>query len=77
MQIVEVAPQSMLASKPPRIQYSEVEAAALLGISVERLRTLVQDHIVKEDGAGGMVIDPTFQPSDLLVLRILAGMHGA
>ena len=77
MQIVEVAPQSMLASKPQKVQYSEVEAAALLGISVERLRTLVQDHIVKEDGAGGMVIDPTFQPSDLLVLRILAGMNGA
>ncbi len=75
---VEVASLSMLLSKAPKIQYSETEAAALLGLSVEQLRTLVRDHIVTEeqDDSEGLEY-ATFHPSDLLVLRILAAKNSA
>jgi hypothetical protein len=54
--------------------FSEVEAAMLLGVSIERLRSLVQDRIL--DGDLGNE-DPdhqamTFSRSDLVVLRVLA-----
>ncbi len=64
----------MLLSKTQKVQYTETEAAALLGISVERLRDLVRRHIIKEEADPSALAYATFQPSDLLVLRILAGM---
>ena len=47
----------------------------MLSVSVEQLRTLVRDHIVNEDDPENGAVT-VFQPSDLLVLRILAGMSG-
>ena len=54
-----------------RVQYSEEEAAQILGITVDRLRTLVRTHIAKDEDVSGT---PKFQASDLVVLRILAGL---
>jgi len=65
----------MLLSKTAK-QYSETEAAAHLGISIEHLRSLVKDHIVKDDDTASVAM-ATFQASDLLVLKILAGMNPA
>jgi hypothetical protein len=62
-------------AKAAKAQYSETEAAQLLGISVEELRTLVKAHIVNEEEPGNGAVT-VFQSSDLLVLRILAGMSG-
>lgn len=57
-----------------RTQYSEQEAARMLGIAVEDLRSLVSTHIVH----GGDVPPQTvFQASDLVVLRLLARMQPA
>jgi len=58
-----------------KVQYSEAEAADMLNVSIEELRSLVRDHIVNEDDpeSGAVTV---FQQSDLLVLRILAGMAG-
>ncbi len=63
----------MLLSKSPKVQYTEAEAATLLGMSVEHLRELVRRHIVKDEGDASNLPYATFQASDLLLLRILAG----
>jgi hypothetical protein len=57
----------------PKIQYSEHQAAAMLGVSVEELRTLVREHILKEDDVSGASLS-TYQPSDVVLLRVLARM---
>jgi hypothetical protein len=46
--------------------YSEDEAATMLGVSVNQLRSLVKTHIVKEDSV------TAFQSTDLLILKILS-----
>ena len=65
----------MLLSKSPKVQYTETEAAALLGIGLEELRDLVRRHIIKEDSEASNLAYATFQASDLLVLKILAGQR--
>lgn len=55
-----------------KAHYSESEAAQQLGVTVEELRTLIRRHIVVDDGDSGNVPMTSFQPSDLLVLRLLA-----
>ena len=61
----------------PKPQYSELEAAHLLGISVEQLRNLVRAHIVKDEEATGPAVPSSYQKSDLVVLRVLARMIGS
>lgn len=59
--------------KAAKVEYSEQEAATTLGIGVEELRSLVRRHIVKADETA--VIDiPSYQASDLVMLRIFAGI---
>jgi len=41
---------------------------------VERLRSLIRHHVVEKDEDLNNVPVTTFQPSDLLILRLLAGM---
>jgi hypothetical protein len=62
----------MLVSKPSKVQYSEIEAAEILGVTVEQLRSLIQSHIVKDESDAPTTAVSTFQSSDLLVLRILS-----
>jgi hypothetical protein len=54
-------------------QYSETEAAEEMGISVEQLRTMIRSHVIDRDEDLTNVPATTFQPSDLLVLRLLSG----
>jgi hypothetical protein len=61
----------MLVSKQTKVQYSEIEAAEILGVTVEQLRSIVKNHIVKDDSDGPQISVPTFQASDLVLLRIL------
>jgi hypothetical protein len=61
-------------TKAAKVEYSEREVAALLGVSIEQLRCLIRNHIVKDDEAAGAPSMSTFHASDLVVLRILAGM---
>ena len=66
----------MTATRPTKSHYSESEAASALGVSVDELRTLIRSHIVKAEEDMVNVPTTTFQPSDLLVLRmILRGMR--
>ncbi len=63
----------MQLSRTGKSQYSEVEAAEELGVSVEQLRTMIRSHVVERDEDLTNVPVTTFQPSDLLVLRLLSG----
>jgi DNA-binding transcriptional MerR regulator len=63
----------MHPAKEPKVQYSESDAAQILGVSIDQLRILVKNHIVKEEEVGNGSVS-IFQPADLLVLRILSGM---
>lgn len=65
---------TLLPSRPVKSQYTEREAAEELGISIERLRTMIRSHVVERDEDLNNVPVTTFQPSDLLILRLLAGM---
>ena len=54
-------------------QYSETEAAEELGISIAQLRTMIRSHVVEKDEDLTNVPVHSFQPSDLLILRLLSG----
>jgi len=64
-----------VTSRPGKGQYSETEAAEQLGISVAQLRTMIRSHVVDKDEDLNNVPVHTFQPSDLLILRLLTGMQ--
>ena len=64
-----------VSSRPGKGQYSEAEAAEQLGISVLQLRTMIRSHVVDKDEDLNNVPVHTFQPSDLLILRLLTGMQ--
>ena len=61
----------------PKPQYSEHEAAHMLGVSVDELRKLVRAYIVKDEEATGPAVPSSYQKSDLVVLRVLARMIGS
>ena len=65
----------MPVTRPGKTQYSEVEAAEELGVSVEQLRLLIRSHVVERDEDLSNVPVTTFQPSDLLILRLLSGLR--
>jgi hypothetical protein len=65
-----------LPSKQNKTQYSEVEAAQELGLTVDQLRVLIRNHIAQSDEDLHHIAMASFHPSDLLVLKILAGQNG-
>jgi len=65
----------MQLSRTGKSQYSETEAAEELGVSVDQLRSMIRSHVVDRDEDLTNVPVTTFQPSDLLVLRLLSGMR--
>ena len=62
-----------MLSKPAvnKAQYTESEAAQQLDVSIEELRVLIRQHIVIDEADTSNVPMTTFQPSDLLVLRLM------
>jgi hypothetical protein len=63
----------MQLTRTGKSQYSETEAAEELGISIDQLRSMIRSHVVEHEEDLTNVPATTFQPSDLLVLRLLAG----
>jgi hypothetical protein len=61
----------MQLTRTLKSQYSEAEAAEELGISVDQLRAVIRSHVIDRDEDLNNVSATTFQPSDLLVLRLL------
>jgi hypothetical protein len=65
-----------LSTKFNQTQYYEVEAARELGVTVDQLRSLIRSHIAQTDEDLNHIAVASFHPSDLLVLKILAGQNG-
>lgn len=65
--------QTTIPVKSATAQYTEAEAAVALGLSVEEMRILIREHIVKSEEEPGANFVGTFQASDIVLLRLLAG----
>jgi hypothetical protein len=63
----------MQLTRTGKSHYSESEAAEELGVSVEQLRTMIRSHVIDRDEDLSNVAATTFQASDILILRMLAG----
>ncbi len=61
----------MVAAKPVRSHYTETEAAEALGVTIEKLRELVRQHIIQNDEDLANLPSTHYQRSDLLLLRFL------
>ena len=61
-------------NRPGKSQCSESEAAEELGVSIEQLRTMIRSHVVDRDEDLTNVPVTSFQPSDLLILKLLGGL---
>lgn len=59
-------------SRPVKSFYTEAEVAEQLGVSVDRLRSIIQERIMTAEDDARNALGVTFQPSDLLLLRLLA-----
>jgi hypothetical protein len=69
---------NMNTRRPPKGFYSEMEVAATIGVSVEQLRTLVRRHIVQAEEDMDKVPKAWYQPSDVVLIRMLvSGMSTA
>lgn len=62
---------SMSTRRPPKGYFSEMEVAATIGVSVEQLRTLVRSHIVQAEEDVDKIPKAWYQPSDVVLLRML------
>lgn len=56
-----------LMLKPEKDMYSEIEASQVLGLSVERLRLLLNENVFNDGSA--QPDNLTFRPSDLILLE--------
>ena len=65
--------KEMQLTRTGKSQYSVTEAAEELGVSIDQLRTMIRSHVVDREEDLNNVAATSFQPSDLLVLRLLAG----
>ena len=65
--------QLSTTGRPGKSQYSETEAAEELGITTDQLRSMIRSHVIDREEDLSNVAATSFQPSDLLVLRLIAG----
>ena len=65
----------VVLTKHSKTHFSEAEAAESLGVSVDRLRSMIRNYIAPGDEEMNNVPQTTFQQSDLLLLRLLSGMR--
>ena len=77
LECIKIMNAGTLPSKHNKTQYSEVEAAQELGVTVDQLRVLIRSHIAQSDEDLNHLSIASFHPSDLLLLKILAGQNGS
>ena len=63
----------MTPPKPNKSQYTESEAAAVLGVTIEELRTLIKSHISDREEDLNNVATAIFEPADILMLKFKRG----
>ena len=61
----------LMMNRNGKSHYTENEAASTLGISLDDLRVLVRRRIVDDEEELSKLSMTTFQPSDILLLRLL------
>ena len=59
--------------QPGKAEYTEEEAAKVLGLSATQFRSLLLHHVIEEEDSMGNVGLMRFRPSDLLMLSMLGG----
>ena len=62
----------MTNQRPAKGYFTEAEAAKALSLSLPQFRILVRRHIMVTDDEMANLPMTSFQPSDLVVLRMLA-----
>ncbi|HEY3442592.1 MAG TPA: hypothetical protein VGK29_17665 [Paludibaculum sp.] len=62
----------MTNQRPAKGYFTEAEAAKALNLSLPQFRILVRRHIIVTDDEMANLPMTSFQPSDLVVLRMLA-----
>lgn len=67
----------MSIARPPKGYYNESEAAQALGVSLDEFRALVRTHLLDSDDDLAHLPRMYYQPSDLVVLRMLASRRFA
>lgn len=69
----------MRTHRPPKGYFSEAEAARALGLTLDDFRAFVRAHLLEDDEDLANLSRIYFQPSDLILLRLLAadGAAGA
>jgi hypothetical protein len=72
----EADSEFMTIPRPGKGYYSETEAAQALGLTIDSLRALVRQHILQSEDELANLPMTTFQPSDLLLLRLLSATQG-
>jgi hypothetical protein len=63
-----------VTTKHMKSYYTETEAAEVLGVPLEQFRGLVRTHIIRSEDDPAVLNGATYQPSDLVVLRMLANL---
>ena len=64
----------MVTLEMGKLEYTVEEAAIALGLSVDALRALVKENVMRDDDQDLSVL--TLRPTDLLLLKILARQQG-
>jgi DNA-binding transcriptional MerR regulator len=63
-------------TRPAKSHYTEGEVAEQLGVSLEHLRSLIRERVMPNDDDVRQTSMLSFQPSDLLLLRLLVAQSG-
>ncbi|MBM3738874.1 MAG: hypothetical protein FJW39_24125 [Acidobacteria bacterium] len=58
-----------------KLYFNENEAARILGITVDKFRTLLKMHILDKAEDVSNSSQTTYHKSDLLILQLLASQH--
>jgi hypothetical protein len=67
----------MAAPDSSKTHLTAAEAATELGLTLDELRSLIRNHIADREDDLRNLPHATFQPSDLLLLRLLAAQPGS
>ncbi len=65
----------MPSSKPVKSHYTEIEVARELGVPLEYLRALIRERVMPGDDEVRHTAVLAFQPSDLVLLKLLASQQ--
>jgi len=62
----------MVPGKTGKSSYREAEAARLIGVTIDELRSLIRRHIVESEDDLANCHKATYYPADLVVLKLLS-----